>query len=196
MNGKDAIISKIINDSEALAKGILEEADIKVVSLIDSANTLAKDYRDKTAPQIENEKKAIIKRKESVADIEVKKIILNAKREMIDNIFSTAEEKINKMKSGDYLKFIKLLIEKYAQDGDKVIICKKDADIINDKFINEIAAEKKIDLMLSGTFGDFTGGIILSSKNFDKNLTLKTLLRQIKEKNITEIAGILFGQGV
>lgn len=194
MNGKDAIINKIISDSENLAKAILEEAEIKVSSLINAANTMADDYVNKITPQVEAEKKAIVKRLESVAKIEVKKNTLAARQQMIDAAFDKAEEKITGFSKPEYLKFIRYLIERYSEDGDTVVISKKDRDKITAKFIGEIAADKKISLKLSDTEGDFSGGIILSSKGYDKNLTLKALLRGIKEKHIADISKILFGQ--
>lgn len=194
-NGKDAIINKIIYNSEALSKAILEEADEKVDSLVNTAKTMAEDYRKKNIPQIEMEKKAIISRKESIAEIEAKKIVLFTKQEMLDKVFSMAFERICKSDNKIYADFLKHLIDRYGEDGDLIIISENDAGLITEKFINEISLKKKINLKLSKGYGNFNAGLIIASNGYDKNLTIKTLLHQIKDKYQTDIANKLFGQG-
>ena len=193
MNGKDSIINKIIKDSELLAESFIAEAEEKADSILANAKTLADDYEKKAIINIETEKKAIIKRKESFAEIEVKKNLLSLKQEIINNVFISAEQKITS-DSNNYKQLITELIGKFAEDGDCILVSKKDKAIITEETVKAISVKKGITLNLKISENEFSG-IFLNSKNYDKNLTIKTILRQIKDKYITEISDMLFGQG-
>ena len=74
-----------------------------------------------------------------------------------------------------------------------MIVAKEDDKVITKKLIADIAKKSKKSLKKSDEFGDFKGGVILSGKNYDKNLTLELELSLIKEKIESNIDEILFG---
>lgn len=192
MQGKEAIINKILTDSQNLAGSILAEAEQKRESTLIAARTLAGDYQSKKKQDIALEEKAIISRKKSAAEIEVKKILLQKRQQVIENLFSTVGNEVKADKE-KYKKLLFSLTEKYAESGDTVTISSADKDLFTENDVKKIADKKGIKLSY-GTTADLSGGVKLCSKYYDKNLSLASLLKQIKEENITQIDKILFGE--
>lgn len=193
MNGKDFIINKIIKDSQLLADSFIQEAQEKADIETLNAKKLADDNENKSLVKIENEKNAIIKQKETFAEIEVKKKLLSLKQDLITDVFNTAEEKIiSNTKS--YKELLIKFINIYCEEGDCVILSFNDKALITDEEIKAIATKNKITLNLEFSDDDYKG-LLIRTKKYYKNLMVKTILRQIKEKYITEISQILFNQG-
>jgi V/A-type H+-transporting ATPase subunit E len=192
MQGKEAIINKIISEGEAVARGIISQAEEKKEVLLADAKALAENYEKKKKQSIEREAEAIINRKISAAEIEVKKMLLFKRQEIIDRLFASLKETVKKDKA-KYKNFLKSLTEKYCENNDTVVVSESDADVFSEKDVNETAKNKGISLKYA-TSKDIDGGILLVSSYYDKNFSLSSLFRQIKEENITRIDTLLFGE--
>ena len=80
MTGKEAIIEKIKSDARQKANSTLEEGAKKAQEAIAIARSDAKIYKDKHMEESYVERDEIINRKITVANLEVKKILLQAKK--------------------------------------------------------------------------------------------------------------------
>lgn len=192
MAGTEAIINKIIADAKAKAEQILEQAKVDSQAVLDSAVTEC----EQNTKACMSKKQAVIDetiaRRRTVAELDVKKIVLKAKKDAIDKAFDLAKEDLVNLSSADYLKLVSSMIETYVEDGDIVTISSKDKDIITDKLVKDIASKKGVKLTLSKEYGDFTGGVILSNNGIDKNLTFDVELKVLREELETTIASMIF----
>ena len=192
MTGKEAIIEKIKSDARQKANSTLEEGAKKAQVAIAIARSDAKIYKDKHMEESYVERDEIINRKITVANLEVKKILLQAKKEIIDKAFNEAVVSI-KSEEKSYLALIKRMLA-YCENDDTVIIAESDKNIISKNFIVKTANEYGKRVNVSETYGKFKGGIILSGKNSDKNLTLDVELSELRDEYEPHIAEILFGE--
>lgn len=192
MSGIESITEKIIEDGQKTAKGILAEAKAQSKEKIDEANKKASDYFEKEKIEAEKEKAVIIERKLTVTDLEVRKVILTAKSEVISEVFSKLYKRLLELNDAEYKDFIQKLIENNADNGDAVILNAKDKKRIDNLFIEKIAKNKKIKISISDKTGDFSGGIILENKNIDKNITFETIVKLAREEFETDVNKILF----
>lgn len=190
MTGKEAIIEKIITDARLIANSTLEEAGKRGSEIIDVARNDAKLYRDKNMAESYAEREEIIRRKITVANLEVKKIILHAKQKIMAEAFKEALIKI-KEDAKAYLALLDGML-KNASDGDTVILSERDKNLVNAKWLAGKAADRGIKLVFGG-YGEFEGGMIIAGEGSDKNLTLEVEIKAVREKYEPEIAGILFG---
>ena len=192
MTGKEAIIEKIKADARQKANSTLEEGAKKAQEAISIARSDAKIYKDKHMEESYIEREEIINRKITVANLEVKKLLLQAKKEIIDRAF---EEAVNEIKKDEkaYLALIKRMLA-YCEDDDTVIISESDKNRISKTFVVKTANEYGKRINVSENYGTFKGGIILSGKGSDKNLTLDVELSVVKEEYEPQIAEILFGE--
>ena len=192
MTGKEAIIEKIRADARQKVNSTLAEGARKAQEAIALARAGVKIYKDRNMSESYAERDEIINRRITVANLDVKKLILKAKVTAIDKAFEEATKEIKADKSR-YLELIKRMI-KFADDGDTVIISESDKDVITGQFIDECAKNYGKKISLSREYGAFIGGIMLSGDNSDKNLTLEAELSELRGKYESQIAEMLFGE--
>lgn len=192
MKGKEEIINKIIRDAQKMANSTLEEGVVKAQEIINFAENDSKIYRTKHREESHQEREDILRRRMTVANLEVKKLMLAAKQQVIGSAFDKSVEAIKKDTLA-YQKMLKGMLE-YASDGDILTVSKNDKDIFTKKFIDEALTHKKIKITLNEKYGDFKGGIILSSAAADKNFTLEVELSSLRNEIEPEIASMLFGE--
>lgn len=194
MQGKDAIIEKILGDANAQANSIVNDANVYAEKLIAETKANLQKIKASTQAQAEKNCEEYIARRLTVAELDIKKINLSAKKQVIDSVFDEANKAIKKLKPAEYKKLITNMLLKSAEDGDIVTISKADKSIISAEFIEEFAKKQKIKLKLDKKFGDFSGGFILHGKDMDKNLTFEVELKVLKENYENQVAKILFGE--
>ena len=192
MAGTEAIINKIIADAKAKAEQILEQASVDSQQVLDNAKLECEQNSKALASKKQSIIDETISRRKTVADLDVKKIVLKAKKDAIDKAFVLAKEELVNLPSADYLKLVSSMIETFVEDGDVVTISAKDKDIITDNLVKDIASKKGVKLTLSKEYGDFTGGVILSNNGIDKNLTFDVELKVLREELETTIASMIF----
>ena len=138
------------------------------------------------------ERDEIVRRKITVANLEVKKLLLQAKKEIIDKAFAEALDAVKADEKG-YLALIKRMLS-FAEDGDEVVIAESDKDLVTPAFVQQCAKEYGKKFSLSSAYGNFVGGVVLSSKGSDKNLTLEVELASVRSECEPALADILFGE--
>jgi V/A-type H+-transporting ATPase subunit E len=194
MEGKEAIINKILEDANAQASAIIEAAEAKASDIKSEAEKKLDDANCVAVSSAKIEGEELIKRRLTVADLEVKKKKLSAKKQLIDTAFVKAKDELLNLPSAKYKAMIEGMLKKHAEDGDTVIISQRDEKTVTATLIASVAKAKNIKLTLSEKFGDFDGGIILTSKGMDKNLTLDVELKLLKEELETEASDMIFGK--
>lgn len=191
MKGKEAIINKIIKDAQRIANSTLEEGGQKAQQIIATAENDTRLYRAKNRQESTKERDDILRRRITVANLEVKKLLLAAKQEIIGKAFAESVEALCADTAG-YKKLLECMFS-YAEDGDILTVAKCDKDILTKDFAEKLAKKNGIALTLNKQYGEFSGGIILSGKGADKNLTLEVELASLRDEIEPEVAAMLFG---
>lgn len=194
MEGKDAIINKILEDANAQAVSIISAAEGKAAEVFSAVQKDIAEYSGAAVAVAKKEGEELVKRRLTVADLEVKKMKLSAKKDIINSAFDKAGEALKALTAAKYKKLIEGMLLKYADNGDVVIISQKDSGAITAALIASVAKKKNIALSLSEEFGNFEGGIILKGKGMDKNLTFEVELKLLKENLETSVANMIFGK--
>ncbi len=189
MSGKEAIIDKILSDARAVVNSTLEEANSFSAQEIALAQNDAKIYREKNMAESYAEREEIIRRKITVANLEVKKLILQAKQELISKAFSAAIDAVKSDADG-YEKMIVRMLS-LASEKEVVTFSKQDKKLFDEKWL---AAHTDKKVTFNKTYGDFCGGIVLSGPGSDKNMTLEVELEAVRSVYEPQIADILFGE--
>lgn len=192
MEGKDAIIQKIIGDANAQAQNMISDANSYAEKIIAEAEANAKLRVAEVEKQAEKAGVEYVGRRVTVAGLDLKKARLNAKMQLLDEVYDKAADELASLKPDEYKKLITGMLKVAAEDGDTVTVCKNDDKVLTQAFFDDFAKKKGIKLTLSKSFGDFKGGIILSGGGVDKNLTLEVELKLLREQTEAEIAAVLF----
>ena len=99
-------------------------------------------------------------------------------------------KKLGAMKGDELTRFIEKLIEKYATDGDEIVVAANSA-VGADK-IAELQVCKKLGLKVVGE-GAFSGGFIIKGKTFDRDLSFAAIVGAVRESTESEVSAKLFG---
>lgn len=192
MNSSKVILDKIISDNQKLIDENLQKANETADEIIKKASeeseaTICAYKKTEQATYDE-----IVRRRVIVANLDAKKLLMNSRCAAVDGLFEKVKQQLMALDTKQYLELIAKMLTKHAQDGDVVIICKADEKRITKKFIDEQAKLLGIKLSLAKEFGDFVGGIVLSGKQCDKNLSFDVELLSLREQEETQIAKMLF----
>ncbi len=196
--GADRIVRRVLDDAQANADAIKEEATKKANSVEDEAKKKAerrKEHILEQARKTANEQKGRII---GVAQLESRKDLLAAKQEMIGEAFQKALDELVNLNDQDYLAVIHdLLINMTETGSETVIFSERDRKRISENFWQEVNKElsskgKKGELKLSEETRDIKGGFILQSGGVEMNCSFESLLDMKRDELEPEIAGLLF----
>ncbi len=190
MDGKEAIINRIISEAEEKADGIKKDADLYADEKKRQAESWVKSYIEAQTEGIRKSSCETIDRRKIVAELEVKKNDLKDRRELIDKVFDDVYKKLCALDKKTYLALVEKLIEEYAEEGDAVIISNDGVLGSDDVRSLKTFSDKK--LKLSDKLGDFKGGVKLTGKFCDKDVSFRSLVADLKEKYVTDVSKILF----
>lgn len=190
MEGKEAIIKRILDDAEAKAATIRLSAEENRANTLQEAEEWSALYLEKQRALLQAESEDRIARKSTVAELDVRKELLAAKREVLDNVYTLALKKLENLSKQQYLSVLSNMLQKYAEVGEQIILSKSSETYRKDIETLPVVQEKK--LRLSESCGDFSGGILLLGEKCDKDLSFDTALKTLKTQIESETAEHLF----
>ena len=192
IDGKKAIIDKILAAANKNADAVLSAAEKDAAAARKKAQTAAKEYSDGETAKAGRAVADIVKNRIALAELDIKKQELAARQDTITECFDTAANRIFS-DDGAYLRLITDMLKKYAESGDEIIIGQGDQSRITKDFVKKTADALKIALTLCNAAGEFRGGIKLKSKVCDKNLTFESLFKMLRQDIEPKVSDILFG---
>lgn len=191
MDKQKAIIDKIIEDAEIKASGIISVAEADAEKSIADGNLWAEKYKSEQEIILKAANEDKLLRRKTVAELDVKKIILKAKQDAIEKVFNLTYNKLCSLSKAEYLSLVINLLENFAEENDTIILSYD--DIISEKDLADRKVFKDRHLTVSAVKGDFLGGVMLVGKVCDKDLTFKSLVNETKPEFVSEVSRELFG---
>ena len=190
---KEAILERIISDAHAAADATVAEAEGRAAEIIAEAEARAARDRQGTSAIIAERSKAIADGKAAAARLDAAKVMLAAKRGVIDAVYARALEKLKALPQKDAVRLAEGLLLSYAEDGDELVFA---TNFAYKAQVLKLAVVAEKNLKNSGKTADIDGGFILIGKNSDKDLSYGALLALDREERQAEIAAKLFSDGV
>ncbi len=195
MDGQQKIIDKILSDATHDAGEMLSEALKKAEALVAAKQSEADAEYDLSVEEARKAGEEVVRRRLTVADLEVKKLLLSAKKQAVDEAFEESLKKLLALPKEEYAALVESMIASAADDGDVVVISENDKNVLTKAFFDKISAKIGKKLTLSDTFGNFKGGVMLLGKGVDKNLTFESELALLRDEVEPEVAKIMFSNG-
>lgn len=180
------IINRIIGDAEKKAQSFIDSQQEKADEITIEADKKIEAYRNKGEDKASNTVKSMNDVADVIVELEISKIELHKKRELIDKIFELALEKILKLPKAEYKKIILKNLDD-LRDGDVIILSEKEKGILLKKDIDEIAKKKGIKVLLSSEYNNNIAGIIIDRKSTVLDCNIKTELENLKKEMESEI---------
>jgi len=172
---------KILARSREQAETIKRETEAEVGRLETSAHE-----------RFEREKPEIFKRREIVANLDVKKIHLDAERRLISEVFEGGLDRLTKLGKKEYADFCALLLKKASETGDEELELGRDEKNLNIAWLDAFNKANGTQIKLSDSKGDFSGGFMLNNGRIAVNCTWEMLIQAASEKMENEVVRRLF----
>lgn len=189
----EKITSAIIDEAQAECEQILNAADTKNRGVITQLKNRIKIETDIAVKNAQEERKRIISRKKSVADIDSKKIILARKQKIINDCFEEAVEYITSMDEDRYIKFlVKAGIEAGFSEGS-LIFNEKEKETIGQKVadeLNKVVQGGKF--LLAEETRKIKGGYMLRKGQIYINNSVEAMVEDKRRELTAGVAEILF----
>ena len=177
----DNIKEDILKDAQQKAASIIKKARQDASHIQKDADRKAEIIRQQAEEQAKKTIDMVKKQEAAKAELEIKKINLEAKKKAIDEAFSQALEKLKKLPQQQKTAFLQKLIKK----------CEKEFDIATLYCTEE---DRKLVTGYKTVAKNIEGGIIAEdgSKTLLVDLSYNALLSHVKDRQLSQISKILF----
>ncbi len=189
MQGREAIVGKIIADAEEKAQKLRADASERAEAAVAAAKGAAQERLAAGRRALEREAAEIVARRETVAALDTRKEALAAKRGVIEEVFSEALKIACAFEKEKYLAVLVALLERYAEEGDAVTLASSAP--VGEKELTGSKAFAAKKLRFAGR-GDFEGGMRLENDTCVKDLSFRALLEAARSELEREIADAMF----
>ncbi len=189
----EKITDAIIDEAKTESEQILTAAGQRSRGVITKLEKRIEDEINEAVRSAEKEKERIISRRQSVADIDSKKMILQKKQELISQCFDEAVDYIIGMEEKKYTDFLARLGADSGVKGGELIFNKKERDSIGPEVtaaLNRLVEGGAFEL--SRETGDMKGGYMLRSGQVYFNNTVEAIVEENRQDMMGEVAGLLF----
>ncbi|MCS7250258.1 MAG: V-type ATP synthase subunit E family protein [candidate division WOR-3 bacterium] len=171
---------KILKEAEEEKKKILSKAEEEIKRLEENTEKEIKRLKKETEQFLEKYLEELKKREISKLKKEESVRLLNTKWKIIDKFFLLLIEEIKK--DFRYLEFLKEKIKN--EKFQEVIVSKNDFSLLED-FLNSL----NVKIIKND---EIKNGIIIKKEKEEINLTLESVLKEIKKRYLKEINQLLF----
>lgn len=186
------IKTKIEADARNEAEGILGQFRAQADEILVTARRESEMLDKKLQERISHEEGEVRKRKTIVADLEVRKLMLGAKRELVDLVYEKAMAILSSLPRDRYAGFMTALLGSSEVSGDEEVFLCKGEKVLDQKWLDEVNAQRQYNLTLSQDRVQGSGGFVLRKGRIDINCTWDVLLGRVKEDLEAEVVDRLF----
>jgi len=189
----EKISEKILKDANEYVETLKKEAHVEADKLTSDWNKNTEKLVKKINGQTFVEAEEIRKRKLSVANLEIRKMILSVKQDAVNMTILKAIERIANMDRSEYLDFLVKTVKNTQFCEGEIVLNDKDKNELGAKLIDRLNedSETKSFVLSEKTHKD-SGGFIISMGNMEINSTIETMVYGIKEDVTPELVSVLF----
>lgn len=195
--------------ADAIAKKIIDDARAQAAVTLADANERAEQYKGRMDKETEQRRADAMKQAQvdcgelrermlRMAELDQKKAQLAVKRELIDQAFGAALQKLQSMDVASKTVYFEKLIEENAMGDEELVVSAKDAEIFTPGCLARINARlkgagKPGAITLSPDRRETGGGFILKKSGKEVNCTFAAMISQIRPSLEAQVAQTLFG---
>lgn len=197
MTGLDKILTHIKEDASTAAEAIITQANKEANKITSDAQAEGKQRYEEINKQSELDVKAYKNRFKSAANLQERKLVLEAKQQIIGDIIRKAEDSLMNLSDEEYFKAILAMVKKYAQpESGQILFSKKDNKRLPVNFEDRLKeALEGIDgasLLISKETREIDGGFVLIYGEIEENCSFDALFLEARENMQDKVSALLF----
>lgn len=181
------ITARILKEAQDEAASMKEQARREADEALAGAKADAEKYASDMSAKAEQDAAVLKERKNSVAELESRKMRLAAKQEVIEEAFGEAEKALTQMPEDQYIDFI--VSQLAGAERGEVLLSAEDKAKIGEKLAEKLSGTG---LTVSEETADIAGGFILRDGKVSVNGSLKSILEAQKKQITAQVAQALF----
>ncbi|MEA1944238.1 MAG: V-type ATP synthase subunit E [Euryarchaeota archaeon] len=187
--GLENVVSDILNSAKADVSAIEAERDREVSSIIEEAKRTGERITGEKIASAEDEAKRAHKQDISGANLEVRRMMLNTRKETLDETYTQALKRIRELDSEPLLRS---LIRAHSGDATRIYSNEQDQPIVL-KLCDELLEDQLTELEYIGNI-DCIGGIVLENEDGTVRLdyTFDAIMDEVSERSMKQVSSILF----
>ena len=108
--GLETVKEEIIRSAEKEAEGLIKNAREEAAEIIGGAKKKIEEIHEKESAEMKKSIETLKKQELASAELENKKMLLEAKKQLVEEVFSEAEKNLNKLGSKEREAYIKKLL--------------------------------------------------------------------------------------
>lgn len=193
MNGLTNISNKILQDATQKADAIIAEAQETAANLLAEAKKRAGAEAAAVLKSSESRCADLREKGRLAVELEGRRIISNARQEMITQAFDTALERLLALPEAEYLQLLIKLANGVLADGKggEVLLNARDRADYGQALIEALSNRAT----LADDSAPIVGGLIIRRGKIEYNCALDVLVRLVSEKIAPEVSLALFPEG-
>ena len=196
MNNIESIVKKIADDAKLSAEQKIAEAQQEAQQIVSDYQAQADKIMQDAQAQAQKQASVIAERVESQSGLIRRNLMLQYKREAIEQAFQKSLEVLCAQDADKQVTLLSDAAVKYLSADAKVILNEKDKAAFGEKLVSEIsrklqAANKNYSVSLSADAGSMQGGMILAEGSIETNLSYEILVKNIRDELEGEVANVL-----
>ena len=183
----DKLIEHILQDARDCAETILESAGRTCAQIFEERDKQIGEDRSLQLKKRETQVREILDGAETRARLDGRKEILAAKRELLDQAFDEAYRALCALDRDSLTALYSQVLKKEAEEGDAVLPAEVDRDAVT-RAVSTLKTEHEIQKRNAPV----ERGFLLIGKGYEKDCSLKAILSEMRAREETKIAGLLF----
>jgi V/A-type H+-transporting ATPase subunit E len=173
----DELLAKATSQAEQITKRAQEECDV-----------VKSDFQ----ARFDKERPEIFRRREIVAGLDVKKMMLKAQRGLISDVYGQTLDKLSKMDGAQYTALCEAMLDAAVKTKDEELQVSAAEKHLDQAWLDGYNAKHGTQLRFSEVKPDIAGGFILSRGKINTNCSWDMLVRVAQEKQESDVVKRLF----
>ncbi len=186
------IKSKIEADAVREAAAHREKAQEQIDGISREASRQIEQIKKDSAARLENEKHEVHRRRKIVAELDVRKEDLAARRKLISVAYEKAIVALVDTPSERYMASMEKLLEEAVETGDEVLILGREEKILTKSWLESFNKAHNTQMTLSAERIPISGGFVLRKGKVDTNCSWDMLLDSLRIELEAEVVKRLF----
>ena len=179
MNNIESIIKRIADDAQAQAQQKIDEAQAEAKQILADYEQQAKTLSQQTQERAQKEAAVIAERVESQSGLIRRNMMLQYKRQAIEQAFQKALEVLCAQENDKQVELLSSAAAKYITSDAQVLLNEKDTAAVGQS------------VSLSQKPASIQGGMILAEGNIETNLSYEILIKNMRDELEAEVAKVL-----
>ncbi len=181
------LIDRITADARETAAKVLADAEASCNSIRETAEAEIARRAEQSEKERTEQTKAVIDGFKTRAELDGKKEALRDKRALLDDVFAETYRKMLDLPFEKREKLFLSILKAEAKENDVVAPAKADREAIA-RAIRQLPFRVQI----SDRDADAEAGFILYGGSYEKDCSMKSILRELRDAEETNVAKILF----